>query len=39
MKRFGILPEALNPAQGPIDVYATDQAYWKSFWFQPEKAK
>jgi len=39
MKRFGILPEALDPAQGPIDVYATDQAYWKSFWFLPEKAK
>lgn len=39
MKRFGILPKAIDPEQGPIDVYATDQAYWKSFWFQPEKAK
>ena len=39
MKRFGILPEAADPAQGRIDVYAADRAYWKSFWFQPEKAK
>jgi len=22
-----------------IDVYATDQAYWKSFWIKPRKAK
>ena len=39
MKRFGILPEAIDPQKDPINVYATDQAYWKSFWFQPEKAK
>lgn len=25
--------------QGRVDVYAADRAYWKSFWFQPEKAK
>ncbi len=39
MKRYGILPESINPERDPINVYATDQAYWKSFWFQPEKAK
>lgn len=31
MQRFGILPSSL-PADAPIDVYSTDQAYWKSFW-------
>ena len=34
MKRFGILPEDLG-AEDPIDVYATDQAYWRSFWYHP----
>lgn len=31
MQRFGILPAALEP-DTPIDYYATDQAYWRSFW-------
>jgi len=31
MKRYGILPDGLDPA-APIDPYATDQAYWRSFW-------
>ncbi|HPA16340.1 MAG TPA: hypothetical protein PLU30_01240 [Verrucomicrobiae bacterium] len=35
MKRFGILPESLDPAKDPIDVYATDQAYWCSLWYRP----
>ena len=30
MQRYGILPEDLKP-EDPIDVYATDRAYWKSF--------
>ncbi|MBM4017979.1 MAG: hypothetical protein FJ288_06555 [Planctomycetes bacterium] len=34
MQRYGILPAALAPAQ-PIDPYATDLAYWKSFWYEP----
>jgi hydrazine synthase alpha subunit-like protein/WD40 repeat protein len=29
MKRYGILP--LN-TDAPIDVYATDEVYWRSFW-------
>jgi hypothetical protein len=32
MKRYGILPEAFNPATDPINVYETDRAYWRSFW-------
>ena len=31
MVRFGILPRAPGDAT-PIDVYATDRAYWKSHW-------
>ncbi len=31
MKRYGIVPETLGPTD-TIDVYATDQAYWRSLW-------
>ncbi|MBM3888463.1 MAG: hypothetical protein FJ388_04980, partial [Verrucomicrobia bacterium] len=31
MKRFGVLPAALQ-ANEPIDVYATERAYWVSLW-------
>jgi hypothetical protein len=34
MKRYGILPENLG-LNDPVDAYATDQAYWKSFWYEP----
>ncbi|HUT11918.1 MAG TPA: hypothetical protein VMY42_15565 [Thermoguttaceae bacterium] len=37
MIRFGILPEAFDPATDPIDVYATDREYWKSLWHQPTR--
>ncbi|UCC98952.1 MAG: hypothetical protein JSW66_03510 [Phycisphaerales bacterium] len=32
MKRYGILPRDL-PEDAPIDVYATDRAYWRSLWW------
>ncbi len=35
MKKYGILPKQLDPAKDPIDVFAIDQAYWKSFWHRP----
>ncbi len=35
MKRYGILPLDLDTATSPIDVYATDEAYWRSFWYRP----
>jgi len=35
MIRFGILPPSFDPATDPIDVYATDRAYWKSLWYRP----
>ncbi len=34
MKRYGILPADL-PADTPVDVYATDRAYWESLWYRP----
>jgi hypothetical protein len=37
MKRYGILPATLA-ADTPIDVYATDHAYWRSLWWQPQRS-
>ncbi len=34
MQRFGILPKDLKPTD-PIDCYATDRAYWESFYHRP----
>lgn len=34
MQRFEILPPQLDD-DAPIDVYATDRKYWRSFWYQP----
>ncbi len=33
MQRYGALPDELSPDE-PIDVYATDQAYWRSHWYR-----
>ncbi len=38
MKQFGILPEDFDAAKDPIDPYATDEAYWRSFWHRPTAA-
>jgi hypothetical protein len=35
LQTYGILPSDLGP-DASIDVYATDQAYWKSFWHRPK---
>jgi hypothetical protein len=35
MKRWGILPQDLDPARDPIDPYETDRAYWRSLWHHP----
>ncbi len=37
MQRFGILPANLTE-QDPVDPYATDEAYWRSFWWKPISA-
>ena len=38
MQRFGLLSRELPP-EAPIDSYATDEAYWRSFWWQPVGAE
>lgn len=38
MKRYGILPETFDRAKDPVDVFETDQRYWRSFWHQPDAA-
>jgi hypothetical protein len=35
MKRYGILSIDL-PEDAKIDVYATDQSYWRSLWYKPD---
>jgi cytochrome c553 len=32
MKRYGVLPATFDLAKDPINVYETDQTYWRSFW-------
>ncbi len=39
MKRYGLLPPDFNPKTTSIDVYAVDEAYFRSFWHQPERAR
>ena len=34
MKRYGVLPTDCDPA-APLDYYAVEQKYWRSFWYQP----
>ena len=38
MIRYGILPADFDRTKDPIDVYQTDQAYWRSLWYQPPAA-
>jgi hypothetical protein len=37
MKRYGVLPASLDTNAKPIDVYATDEDYWRMFWHQPSR--
>ena len=34
MKRFGIVDESFDMAQGLLDPFKTDQLYWESFWWK-----
>ncbi len=36
MRRFGIIDPKANPGV-PVDPYAIDQRYWRSFWYDPAK--
>jgi hypothetical protein len=35
LKRFGVLPASFDLARDPINPYAADEAYWRSFWLHP----
>ena len=37
MKRYGILSPGFDAARHRLDVYKTDQAYWRSFWYRLER--
>jgi cytochrome c553 len=34
MKRYGVLPARFSPGE-PLDVYAVEQKYWESLWYNP----
>jgi hypothetical protein len=34
MQHYGVLPADLSPDE-PVDYYAADEAYWRSFWYHP----
>jgi hypothetical protein len=36
MQRYGILPPDFAAGSETFDAYAADQAYWQSFWYQPQ---
>jgi hypothetical protein len=36
MKKFDVLPADFDLDQDPIDVFETDQQYWKQFWYRPD---
>jgi len=38
MTRYGVLAPTFDLAKDPIDLYATDQAYWRSLWWTPTPA-
>lgn len=35
MKKYTVLPATFDPTKHRLDVFQTDQSYWKSFWHQP----
>ncbi|MDP6633550.1 MAG: hypothetical protein QGG42_01460 [Phycisphaerae bacterium] len=39
MKKYGVLPDSFDPSKDKIDVFETDQKYWKSLWYKPKRAK
>jgi hypothetical protein len=32
MKKYGVLPASFDPARDQIDIFETEQKYWKSLW-------
>ena len=36
MKKFGVLPDDFDLDRYPINVFETDQKYWRQFWYRPQ---
>ena len=36
MKRFDVLPAEFDVQRDPLDVFETDERYWRLFWYRPE---
>ena len=36
LKKFGVLAADFDPGRENIDVFETDQRYWRSLWYPPE---
>ena len=36
MKRFDVLPAEFDVDRDPLDVFETDERYWRLFWYRPE---
>jgi len=39
MKRFGVLPDDFDLDRHPINVFETDQKYWRQFWYRPQSER
>ena len=37
MKRYGVLSADFDPVTNPLDVYATDESYFRTFWYRPKR--
>ncbi len=37
LKKYGILALEFDPDRSPIDYFATDQAYWRTYWHVPRE--
>jgi len=35
MQKYGILPDAFDRRRDTLDVFETDQKYWRSLWYEP----
>jgi len=39
MIKYGVLPRTFDPEKTKLDVFETDQKYWKSLWYTPSGTK
>lgn len=37
MRRFGVLIEETGSGPQSVDVFSTDQAYWRALWYEPDR--